>query len=68
MDSYSIFRYYWKADKAARLQAKGYTYKQAVEHCRKANASSRTCTKPKLREHTEAHGPWFDGFMLEETS
>lgn len=57
---YKIVRSY--LNHPSTIVKRGLTLKQAQAHCRDPETSSKTCTNPKLNEHTEHMGPWFDGY------
>lgn len=63
--TYKIVRYYQRTTERARVRATGLTLEDAREHCNAPESSSRTATSDDALAHTEAHGPWFDGYTEE---
>lgn len=59
---YRIIRHYQDATPNHRTIVRGLTLDEAQEHCRDAEASSKTCTSYTGRRRTEQMGPWFDGY------
>ena len=49
-------------DKKSQVIKRGLTLKEAQEHCRNPETSSRTCTTEEAKAITEKYGPWFDGY------
>lgn len=64
-DTYKIIRNYKNADIRPRIIKTGLTLEEARAHCSDPETSSRTATTPSARAHTQARGPWFDGYDLE---
>jgi len=64
MKTYKIVRRYFKNSDKVVIKT-GLTLAEAKKHCRDPETSSKTCTNPAMVEHTEKHGPWFDGFTEE---
>lgn len=60
--SYKIIRHYKDAYPNHRTIVHGLTLDEAQEHCRDAEASSKTCTSHTGRRRTKQMGPWFDGY------
>lgn len=64
--TYKIIRYFNDAGPffgdGSEIIATGLTLKQAKEHCRDPETSSRTCTSAAGIALTHQRGNWFDGF------
>jgi len=60
---YSIIRFYQDGNQATIKMR--LTLEEAQEHCNDPETSSRTCEELENTEHTEKHGPWFDGYREE---
>lgn len=64
MLTYTVYRYFANhPDK--EVVRKGLTLEEAKQHCNDPETSSRTATSPLAKEYTAQHGPWFDGFTVE---
>ena len=63
---YRIVRNYENTNRAPAdcVRRRGLTLEQAQAHCKNPETSSHTCTSAEGRAHTEAHGPWFDGYEV----
>ena len=61
---YKITRFFAYGD-SKKMQS-GLTLKEAQEHCKDPDSSSRTCTTDEDIALTEEFGPWFDGYDEDE--
>ena len=66
MTTYKVVRMYALPTEPHRTLRQGLTLEQAKAHCRNPETSSRTCTGEVALAHTQAHGPWFDGYDVDE--
>ena len=62
--TYEIVRHYKDGHPRKTLET-GLTLKEAQEHCKDPETSSKTCESPKNVKHTEKFGEWFDGYEKE---
>ena len=60
--TYKIVRSYMGAIRSITIKT-GLTLEEAQAHCRDLETSSSTCTEERNIQHTEAFGPWFDGYV-----
>jgi len=60
MSKYRIVRFYFNG--AREVQEANLTLEEAEERCNDPESSSRTATSGDATNHTNAHGPWFDGY------
>lgn len=61
--NYRIVRFYRDdEDRNGTVIKRGLTQEQAQAWCNDPETSSSTATSPKAIAHTEAYGPWFDGW------
>lgn len=63
--TYAVRRYFQDPDKSWEGVATGLTLREAQEHCRNPETSSKTCTTIEGRRRTEEFGAWFEGFTEE---
>jgi hypothetical protein len=63
MKTYKIIRGFFDGDR--EIIARGLTLKEAQEHCRDKETSSRTCSCETLQEVGTSRGAWFDGYEEE---
>ena len=61
MTTYRIVRMYFNHSRR-RIIKRQLSLEEAQAHCKDPETSSRTCTLPANKRHTEQFGPWFDGY------
>ena len=63
-EKYKIVRGFLRGGK--RVITRGLTLEEAQAYCRDPRTSSKTALDAKSVRYTESHGPWFDGYELDE--
>jgi len=63
--TYRVVRFYQSTKYASEVLKRGLSLKDAHDHCRNKETSSRTCVKSEGTKRTAERGPWFDGYEEE---
>lgn len=64
--TYRIIRHYKDGDASDnKTMETGLTLKEAQAWCKDPETSSSKCKEKENVQHTEKHGPWFDGYEEE---
>lgn len=65
MATYTIYRFFLRAEHGRQIVKTGLTLEEAQKHCQDPETSSKTAKGPEARISTILRGPWFDGYQEE---
>lgn len=63
--TYTVYRFF-QGSTEKRVVYKSVSLALAKQHCSDPDSSSGSTMRPELIEVTRQHGPWFDGFQVDE--